>query len=111
MLQIAYTVDVTAVFQVIVHPVAGVEADPPTGADTRTSVLLPVTVGVENPPPTALGWPAGHGTVAVPVAVVAVTTTVEREPEAGGPVGPCGPVAPVAPAPGGPVGPCVPVGP
>jgi hypothetical protein len=54
-LQIAYTVDVTAVFQVIVHPVAGAVADPPTGADTRTSVLLPVTVGVENPPPTALG--------------------------------------------------------
>jgi hypothetical protein len=42
-------------FQVTVHPVAGVVEDPPTGADTRTSVLLPVRVVLEKPPPVAYG--------------------------------------------------------
>jgi len=53
-LQIAYAVNVKALLNVTVHPVAGVVVDPPTGADERTSVLLP-WAPVENPPPSAFG--------------------------------------------------------
>jgi hypothetical protein len=52
--QIAYTVTGMLVAKVAVHPVAGVVADPPTGADTRRS-LLPVVAVVEKPPPVAYG--------------------------------------------------------
>ena len=105
-LQIAYAVNAMAEFQVTVHPVAGVEVDPPTGADTRTSLLLFCTPAL-NPPPTAYGWPAGQEAVAVVVGgtpLLAVMTTVPSPP--GAPVGPLAPVAPLAP-----VGPCAPVGP
>ena len=35
--------------------VGGVKVDPPTGADTRTSMLLPVRVVLAKPPPVAFG--------------------------------------------------------
>jgi len=54
-LQIAYAVNAPAPLKVTVHPVAGVAIDPPTGADTRTSMLFPIRTVWRKPPPTALG--------------------------------------------------------
>ena len=55
MLQIAYAVTEIAVPQVTVQPVAGVVADPPTGCEMRTSLLLLPGAAVAKPPPSAFG--------------------------------------------------------
>jgi len=69
------------------QPVAALDVLPPIGVLYNTA---PVVL-VENPPATALGWPAGQLTVALdvePLVPTADTTTVFERPDPEAPGGP-----------------------